>query len=224
MSGGNGGSNGAGSAQGDPLSALSPQDLMNAYLEAEIGYQTTGAAQQHWFDRRVEIAAVFAARFGSWPEPKRNAEDPAARPYRIPTADEMRAFSETELERVYVESIEAAEATEHVGRKNRFAGVRSAIAQELRLRGREIAFFRRLAERSDPQVCDATSAHLAWLAKPANVSVATPRPPLRSEMIWQCDHPPPPALTRDAIATRLRDSVPGACDRLMELVLPAIRL
>jgi Domain of unknown function (DUF1963) len=221
----NGGNGGAGSDPGRALSALSPQDLMNAYLQAETGYKkTTGAAQQHWFDRRTDIAAEFAARFGSWPEPRRSAEDPAARQYCIPTADEIKTFSETELERTYVESIEAAEATEHVGRKNRFAGVRSAIVRELRSRGLERVFFLRLAENSDPQVREAASAHLTWLNKPPNVSAATPRPRLPPEMIWQCDHPPPPALPREAIAARLRDSVPGACDRLMQLVLPAIRL
>lgn len=88
-----------GSDPSDAPSALSPQDLMNVYLEAEIGYQkTTGAAQQHWFDRRAEIAAEFAALFGSWAEPKRSAEDPAARPYRIPTAGETKAYSEIELD------------------------------------------------------------------------------------------------------------------------------
>jgi hypothetical protein len=227
MSGGNGGSNGAGtgSGPGDPLSALSPQDLMNAYLEAETGYRTTtGAAQQHWFDRRVEIAAAFAARFGSWPEPKRSAEDPAARPYRIPTADEIKACSETELDEIYRESIEAAEATDHAGRQNRLAGVQSAIVRELRTRGLERAFFLRLAEHTDPHVRESASAHLMWLDKPANVSVPTPRPPLRPETTWQCEHPPPPALTREAIAARLRDAVPGAGDRLMQLALPAIRL
>ena len=225
MSGGNGGGNGARSDQSGPLSALGRQDLMNAYLEAEVGYKkTTGATQQHWFDRRVEIAAEFSARFGSWPEPQRSAEDPAARRYLIPTADEIKTFTEIELEQTYVASIEGAEATEHVGRKNRFAGLRSAIVQELRSRGLERAFFRRLAERSDPQVREAASTHLVWLDKPANVAVATPRSPLRPETLWQCDHPPPPALTREAIVTRLRDAVPGACDRLAQLALPAIRL
>src|ERR1700733_10367127 len=92
MSGGNGGGNGARSDQSGPLSALGRQDLMNAYLEAEVGYKkTTGATQQHWFDRRVEIAAEFSARFGSWPEPQRSAEDPAARPYLIPTKPSLRS-------------------------------------------------------------------------------------------------------------------------------------
>lgn len=225
MSSGDGGGNGAGGDRDGPMSALTPQDLMKAYLQAEVGYQkTTGAAQQHWFDRRVEIAAEFAARFGSWPEPTRSAEDPAARVYRIPTADEVKAFSEAELQRTYVESIEAAEATEHVGRKQRFARVRATIVQELRTRGLERAFFRRLAEHSDPQVREDASAHLIWLDEPATASVAAPQSPLRPEITWQCDHPPPPGLTREAIAARLRDSVPGACDRLMQLALPAIRL
>jgi hypothetical protein len=107
---------------------------MNAYLEAEVGYKkTTGATQQHWFDRRVEIAAEFSARFGSWPEPQRSAEDPAARPYLIPTADEIKTFTEIELEQTYVASIEGAEATEHVGRKNRFcrAPVRNRSGTEI---------------------------------------------------------------------------------------------
>jgi uncharacterized protein YwqG len=43
-------------------------------------------------------------------------------------------------------------------------------------------------------------------------------------MIWQSDHAPPPALARDEIAERLRQSVPEFCDRLMDLALPAIGL
>ena len=219
------GSNGGGNRQTSELSGMSSQELMQAHLEAEARYlTTTGAEQQRWFDRRVEIAAEFTARFGSWPEPKRSAEDPAARSYRIPSADEIKAFGETELERTYLESIEAAETTDHIGRKNRFAGVRSAIVQELKARGIERPFFRRLTEHSDPQVRAAASAHLTWLDRPASESVPIRTPSLRTEMLWQCDHPPPLAMTRDEIAARLRHSVPVACDRLMEMALPAIRL
>jgi uncharacterized protein YwqG len=219
------GGNGHGNSQPNELPGMSPQELMQAHLEAETRYTTTtGAEQQRWFDRRVEIAAEFAARFGSWPEPKRSAEDPVARPYRIPSADEIKAFSEAELERTYLETIEAAETTEHVGRQNRLAGVQSAIVQELRARGIERLFFRRLAEHSDPHVQAAASAHLTWLDRPANVSAPIRTPPLRAEMLWQCDHPPPSAMTRDEIAARLRHSVPAACDRLMAMALPAIGL
>lgn len=207
------------------LATLKPQDLMNAYLEAEVGYQkSTGAAQQHWFDRRLEIAAEFAAQFGSWPEPKRSAEDPAARSYRVLAADEIEALSANELEELYVESVEATAATEHAGRQNRFIRQRFAIIEQLSSRGLERAFFLRLVEHSDPHVRDDASAHLRSLDQPANVRVATPRSPLRPEITWQCDHPPPPALTREEIDARLRDSIPGACARLMQLALPAIRL
>jgi hypothetical protein len=76
--------------------------LFEAYMEAEARYRTTtGAEQQHWFDRRVEIAAALNARFGWWPEPKRSAEDPAARPFQIPDADEIKAASEAELDREF---------------------------------------------------------------------------------------------------------------------------
>jgi uncharacterized protein YwqG len=225
MSGGNGGSDNTKGQQGGQLSTLGPQDLMNAYLEAEIGYQkSTGAVQQHWFDRRVEIAAEFSARFGPWPDPKRSAEDPAARPYRTPTDDEIAAFSESELEQLYVESIEAAEATDHAGRQKRFIQLRFAVIRELKSRGLERAFLRRFTEHADPQVREHTSAYLLSLDEPANVAMAVPRSPLRPEITWQCDYPPPLGLTRGEIAARLRESVPRECDRLMRLALPAIRL
>ncbi len=47
---------------------------------------------------------------------------------------------------------------------------------------------------------------------------------LRPEILWQCDNPPPPAMTRDEIAARLRRDMPELCDRLMDLALPAIGL
>lgn len=47
---------------------------------------------------------------------------------------------------------------------------------------------------------------------------------LRPEILWQCDHPPPPALTKDEIAARLRGSLPDLCDRFMQMGLPAIGL
>ena len=74
------------------LSAMESPGLFEAYMEAEARYRTTtGAEQQHWFDRRVEIAAALNARFGWWPEPKRSAEDPAARPFQIPDRARLRS-------------------------------------------------------------------------------------------------------------------------------------
>ncbi len=132
----------------------------------------------------------------------------------------------TELEQAYVDSVQAAEATEHIGRKNRLASHRSKIVQELKARGEAHSVLQRLAGHSDENVRAWAVGNLNWLDKPRSETslAAVPRRPLRPEILWQCDHQPPPALTRDEIAERLRRSVPEFCDRLMDLALPAIGL
>jgi len=134
-------------------------------------------------------------------------------------------LSAAELAQAYVESVQAAKATEHVGRANRLARHRSRIVQELKTRGEARSVLQQLADHSDAEVRKRASSYVAWLDKPAQ----QPEPPQPKgrfwpNIIWQCAHPPPPALTRDQIAERLRQSVPFACDRLMELALPAIGL
>ena len=134
-------------------------------------------------------------------------------------------LSAAELAQAYAESVQAAEATEHVGRKNRLARHRWQIVQELKGRGEARSVLQRLADHADAEVREWASGNLAWLDKPT-LQPESPQPKGRfwPNVIWQCDHAPPPALTRDEIARRLRESVPEFCDRLMELARPAIGL
>jgi uncharacterized protein YwqG len=142
-----------------------------------------------------------------------------------PGGGELSQLSAAELAQAYVESIQAAEATEHIGRKNRLSRHRWQIVQELRARGEERSVLQRLADHSDEEVRKSASSRLAWLDKPApQPEPEQPEGKFWPNMIWQSDHPPPPALARGEIAERLRQSVPEFCDRLMELALPAIGL
>src|SRR5258708_28720188 len=134
-------------------------------------------------------------------------------------------LSAAELAQAYVESVQAAEATEHVGRKNRLAGHRWQIVQELKGRADGRSVLQRLADHSDEEVRKWATSNLAWLDKPT----AQPEPPQPKgkfwpNVSWQWDHAPPPALAREEIAERLRQSVPEFCDRLMDLALPTIGL
>jgi Domain of unknown function (DUF1963) len=142
-----------------------------------------------------------------------------------PGGGELSRLSLEELAQVYVESIQAAEATEHWGRKNRLARRGNQIVQELRARGEERSVLQRLADHSDEEVRKSASSRLAWLDKPTpQPEPEQPKGKFWPNVIWQSDHPPPPALTRGEIAERLRQSVPEFCDRLMDLALPAIGL
>jgi hypothetical protein len=138
--------------------------------------------------------------------------------------DDLAKLTVAELAQAFVASVQAAAATEHVGRINRLARQRAAIVQELRARGEERPVSERLTTHADAQVRSWAKSHLDWLDRPRPKEAPAPRRPLRPEILWQCDHPPPPALTRDEIAARLRRGVPEACDRLMDLALPAIGL
>ena len=140
--------------------------------------------------------------------------------------DDLSKLNVTELAEAYVDSVQAAEATEHIGKANRLARHRSKIVQELRARGEDRPVLQRLADHSDQNVRAAATSYLNWLDKPRSEAETEPVPrrPRRPEILWQCDHPPPRALTRDEIAKRLRRSLPKFCDRLMALALPAIGL
>jgi uncharacterized protein YwqG len=136
--------------------------------------------------------------------------------------DDLSKLSVTELAQAYVESVRAAEASEHIGRKNRLAGRRWQIVQELQARGEARSVLQRLAGHADEKVRTWATGNLDWLDKPS--SEAVPKRPSRPQILWQCDNPPPASLTRDEIAQRLRRSVPEFCDRLMAMALPAIGL
>jgi uncharacterized protein YwqG len=138
---------------------------------------------------------------------------------------ELSQFSLEELAQAYVESIQAAEATEHIGRKNRLARHRWQIVQELRARGEERSVLQRLADHSDEEVRKSARSQLAWLDKPiSQPEPERPKGQFWPNMIWQSDHAPLPALARGEIAERLRHSVPEFCNRLVALARPAIGL
>jgi uncharacterized protein YwqG len=140
--------------------------------------------------------------------------------------DDLAKLSVSELAQAFVDSVLAAEATEHVGRANRLAHHRSQIEQELKARGEARSVLQQLADHPDAQVRASAASALRWLDQPASEPAAevVRDAPLRPESLWQCDNPPPPALTRDEIVARLRRSVPEACERLIHLALPAIGL
>lgn len=137
----------------------------------------------------------------------------------------LSTLSLAELERAYIESVQAAEATEHIGRKNRLTGRCTQIAQELKARGEAHSVLQRLGGHPDAEVRKWASGNLRWLDQPSPQSDA-PREKGKfwPNVVWQCEHPPPAALPRNEIAERLRQSLPKFCDRLMELTLPAIGL
>ena len=134
-------------------------------------------------------------------------------------------LSAAELAQAYVESVQAAEATEHIGRKNRLARRCWQIVQELKGRTDGRSVLQRLADHSDNEVRRSATSNLAWLDKPTpQPEPQQPKGKFWPNVIWQSDHAPPPALARDEIGERLRQSVPEFCDRLMELAVPAIGL
>jgi uncharacterized protein YwqG len=138
---------------------------------------------------------------------------------------EFTDISAAELAQAYVESIQAAEATEHVGRKNRLADRRWRIVQELKSRGEARSVLQRLTDHSDEAVRESVKANLAWLDEPTPPPEARqPKGKFWPNVIWQCDHAPPAALSRDEIAERLRRAVPEFCDHLMDWARPAIGL
>jgi uncharacterized protein YwqG len=140
--------------------------------------------------------------------------------------NELSKLDLTQLAQAYVVSVEAAEATEHIGRKNRFALRRAKILQELKARGEVRSVLERLATHSNERVRARAEGNLDWLDKPSTEpsSERVSRGPFWPKILWQCDNPPPVALTRDEIAERLRQSIPEFCDSLMGLALPAIGL
>ncbi len=134
-------------------------------------------------------------------------------------------LSAAELAQAYVESVQTAEATEHIGRKNRLARRQWQIVQELKGRPDGRSVLQRLADHSEEAVRKGATSSLAWLDKPtAQPEPQQPKGRFWPNVIWQSDHAPPPALARDEIAERLRQSLPEFCDRLMDLALPAIGL
>lgn len=130
--------------------------------------------------------------------------------------------SDRELVQAYIDVMVAFEATENVAKQNRLAGCQSEIFAEMRARGRERPMLQELAQHSNDTVRSWAQSNLKWLDNPP--SPPSSDPPLRAEMIWQPDHPPPAAMTHAEIHERLKGALPEFCDRIMGFTLPAIGL
>jgi hypothetical protein len=148
----------------------------------------------------------------------------------------IKAMSATQLAEAYAQIVQAVEATEHIGKKNRLEDQAGEIRRELRTRGVAREVLRRLADHPDEKVRASAQSNIRWLDTPwqsagdkhAEVDPdrghGVPPTPLRWQSRWQCDHPPPPALAHDEIAERLRHAVPEFHNELVRLARPAIGL
>ncbi len=135
---------------------------------------------------------------------------------------DLKNLSDAELAQAYVDNVLARAATEHIGRRDRLAGVCFKIVEELKTRGAARPILEKLSEHPEPEVRSFAQSQLGWLDRPTP-QVPTHSPP-RWQIQWQCDNPPPPAMTGDEIAQRLRRALPEFGDRLISLTLPAIGL
>jgi hypothetical protein len=136
--------------------------------------------------------------------------------------NDFRRWSDRELGQAYLESIQARTTTEHVGRINRLFGLGGQIIKELKTRGTARLILEQLAQHCDPHVRAAAQWQIEHIDRPSKP--ALPLPPPRSEYLWQCDHPPPVAMTREDVVQRMRSGLPDHCDRLVDLMRPAIGL
>ena len=137
--------------------------------------------------------------------------------------DDLKDLSEVHLVQAYVENALAWKATEHIGKKNRLSDRNGKIVDELKTRGVALQVLQQLSEHPDAEVRSQAQSGIKWLARPR--PQVPPYPPSgRWQTLWQLDNPPPRGLTRDEITERLRRALPGLCDRLLDLALPAIGL
>jgi hypothetical protein len=104
--------------------------------------------------------------------------------------DDLAGLSEAQLVQAYVENVQSYEATDHVGVKNRLFDRRMKIAAELKTRDRML--LRALLDYPDPEV--RSRAH--WDIDDRPKHEPPPYSPQRWELQWQCDNPPPRAMTR----------------------------
>jgi uncharacterized protein YwqG len=139
-----------------------------------------------------------------------------------PAKAELARLGVAELAQAYIESVQAAGATDHIGRQNRLARQRWDIVCELKARGEARSVLERLAHHATAEVRKWANGNLASLDR------APPQPLPHGRfwpnIIWQCDHLPPSAMTREEIEDRLRRSVPEASERLLDLLRPAVGL
>jgi Domain of unknown function (DUF1963) len=143
---------------------------------------------------------------------------------QVLNVDHLPAMSERELIQAYVDVMMAFSATEKVAKANRLADQQSQMVQEMKARGRERPMLQELARHSNDTVRSWAQSKLKWLDNPPPPSPSPQRRPLRPEFVWQLDHSPPRAMTREEITRQLKDAVPKYCDRIVRLAFPAIGL
>jgi uncharacterized protein YwqG len=132
--------------------------------------------------------------------------------------DDLARLSNQALVLAYIQNVRSYEATDHVGLQNRLYGRRLRIADQMK--ARDVALLQALAECSNPELRSWAQSDLQ--ERPPYEP--PPHRPLAAEWQWQCDNPPPPAMSRVEIAQRLHDALPDLADRLLDLALPAIGL
>jgi hypothetical protein len=132
--------------------------------------------------------------------------------------DDLANLSPVQLVQAYLENARSYEQTDHVGVKNRLFDRRMKIAAEMKARDRTL--LGTLMDYPEPQV----RSWAQWDVEDRPTQERPPCSPLGLEWQWQCENPPPPAMTGAEIARLLRDALPDFADRPIELALPAIGL
>jgi Domain of unknown function (DUF1963) len=136
--------------------------------------------------------------------------------------DDLSGLSETQLVQAYIENVQSLAEIEHIGAYNRQFGRCLKIVDELKARSATLQPLRGLLDHPNAEVRRWAQSDLDQLDRP---SEAPPQQQsLSSELQWQCDNPPPRAMSRAEIAHRLRDALPEFADQLVDLALPAIGL
>src|SRR5262249_54309312 len=137
-------------------------------------------------------------------------------------ADDLSGLSEAQLVQAYVENVQALAGIEHVGAYNRQFARCLKIVDELKARTSTLQPLRGLLDHPNAEVRRWAQSDLDQLDHPREAP--PPRQSLRWELQWQCDNPPPSAMSRAEIAQRLRDVLPEFADQLIDLAQPAIGL
>jgi hypothetical protein len=210
------------------------QELIRSWTDTRLAYHaTTDSEEKRLLAERSElIASEIPAEPGvqEFMEIFEQSLAPRSRPpypYHFYTLDDLKGLSDAELTRAYAKSTLAEEATEHVGRKNRLIRHKTQIFRELRRRGVARTALNELIQHADENVRRWAKSDLERIEKAVVTQPESQPEPARQlpwQILWQCDHAPPPGLTRAEIAERLRGVLPDFCDALMDLASPAIGL
>jgi hypothetical protein len=135
---------------------------------------------------------------------------------------DLSRMSGEDIWRAIVETERAYRAAEDPEEKQRLFDRRAAIAVEMKSRFAWVEKLRATGYDPFAEKRTVTRRDANRLDRPK--PKAPPPSPLRWQIRWQPDNPPPRAMTRDEIAQRLRRAVPEICDQLVDLALPAIGL